>query len=151
MPWFLCKKIKRDKMKFRLLLIILFIFAASFAQNKGTISGVISDKDLNNEALPFANVMIKGTSIGATTDIEGKYSLSVEAGDHILVISFVGYETLEFPFTIKANETLEINKALGSGSVKLEDVQLTTSVNREKEATLLLEQKNAVQIKQSIG
>ncbi|MDI1257016.1 MAG: TonB-dependent receptor [Flavobacterium sp.] len=138
-------------MKLKLLLITLFIFAASFAQNKGTVSGIISDKDSNNEALPFANVMLKGTSVGTTTDIEGKYSLNVEAGDHVLVISFVGYETLEFPFTIKANETLEINKTIGSGSVTLQDVVLTTTVNKEKESALLLDQKNAVQIKQSIG
>ncbi|RZK12587.1 MAG: TonB-dependent receptor [Flavobacterium sp.] len=138
-------------MKFKFLFIALFIGLASFSQNKGTVSGTITDKDLNNETLPFANVMIKGTTIGISTDMDGKYSLNVAAGNHVLEISFVGYETIEVPFTVKANETTTIDRAIGSGSVKLEDVVITNTVNRQKEASLLLEQKNAVEIKQNIG
>ena len=138
-------------MKFKFLFITLFICLASFSQNKGTVSGTITDKDLNNESLPFANVMIKGTTIGVSTDIDGKYSLNVAAGNHILQISFVGYESIEVPFTVKANETTIVDQAIGSGSVKLEDVVIANVVNRQKEASLLLEQKNAVEIKQSIG
>jgi len=138
-------------MKFKFLFIALFICLASFSQNKGTVSGTITDKDLNDESLPFANVMIKGTTIGVSTDIDGKYSLNVAAGSHILQISFVGYESIEVPFTVKANETITINRSIGSGSVKLEDIVITNVVNRQKEASLLLEQKNAVEIKQNIG
>lgn len=138
-------------MKFKFLFIVLFVSFASFSQNKGTVSGTITDKDLNNESLPFANVMIKGTTIGVSTDIDGKYSLNVVAGSHVLEISFVGYETIEVPFTVKANETTTIDRAIGSGSVKLEDVVITSTVNRQKEASLLLEQKNAIEIKQNIG
>lgn len=138
-------------MKFKLLIITLFICTLCFSQNKGTVSGIISDKDLNNEPLAFANVMIKGTTIGASTDALGKYSLSVEPGNHILQISFVGYESIDVPFTVKANETVTINKTIGSGSVKLEDIVIKSTGGREKETALLLEQKNAVEIKQSIG
>ena len=137
-------------MKFKFLFIALFICLASFSQNKGTVSGTITDKDLNNETLPFANVMIKGTTIGVSTDMDGKYSLNVAAGNHVLEISFVGYETIEVPFTVKANETTVVDRGIGSGSVNLEDVVITNTVNRQKEASLLLEQKNAVEIKQSI-
>ncbi|WP_026704611.1 TonB-dependent receptor [Flavobacterium soli] len=138
-------------MKFKFLLITLFICVASFSQNKGTVSGTITDKDLNDEVLPFANVMIKGTTIGMSTDMDGKYSLNVAAGNHILQISFVGYESVEVPFTVKANETTTVNQSIGSGSVKLEDIVITNNVNRQKEASLLIEQKNAVEIKQNIG
>ena len=51
---------------------------------------------------------------------------------------------------VKAGETLTINKALGSGSYQLQDVVIQKVVSREKESALLLEQKNAVEIKQSI-
>jgi outer membrane receptor protein involved in Fe transport len=138
-------------MKFKFLILTLFICFVSFAQDKGTVSGTITDKDLNNEALSFANVMIKGTTIGASTDMDGKYSLSVPAGNHILLISFVGYENVEVPFTVKAGETTIINQSVGSGSVKLEDIVITNTANRQKEASLLAEQKNAVEIKQNIG
>ncbi|MBY0487341.1 MAG: TonB-dependent receptor [Flavobacteriaceae bacterium] len=138
-------------MKFRLILITLLISTLSFAQSKGTISGVITDKDMNNAPIAFANAVIKGTSVGATTDEKGKYSLKVDPGNYTLVLSFIGYESVEIPVTVKANETLTVNKALGSGAYKLEDVVIQKTTNREKETALLLEQKKAVEIKQSIG
>lgn len=137
-------------MKLKLSFLLLLLHFVSFAQ-KTTVTGIISDKDLGNEPLPFANVNIKGKSIGATTDMQGKYTLEVPAGDHIIVFSFLGYETKEVKFTIAQGETKEINESLGSGSVTMEDVVVKATVNREKETALLLEQKKAVEIKQSIG
>ncbi|WP_284652715.1 TonB-dependent receptor [Flavobacterium terrisoli] len=138
-------------MKLKLIVTFLLINVIGFAQNKGTITGTLTDKDLNNEPLPFANVVIKGTSIGVTTDETGKYTIAVEAGTYTIQFSFLGYETIEEKIEVKAGETLTINKALGSGSYQLQDVVIQKTVSREKETALLLEQKNAVEIKQSIG
>ncbi|MCD0467389.1 TonB-dependent receptor [Flavobacterium sp. ENC] len=140
-------------MKFNLkfLLITLFICTISVAQNKGTISGVLTDKESNNQALPFANVLIKGTNISANTDIDGKYTLSVNPGSYTIIFSFVGYESVEKPVTVKANETVTLNQILSSGGYTLKDVVVKSTANREKETALLLDQKNAVVIKQSIG
>lgn len=138
-------------MKLKFLIITLFTFAMSFAQNKGTVTGTIADKDLNNEPLPFATILIKGTQIGTNTDENGKYTLSVPAGSHTLIIDFLGYEAKEVPFTVKAGETKTINEALGSTSVVLEGLVMETTINREKESALLAEQKKAVVIKQTIG
>lgn len=149
--WFLCTKIKQDKMKLKFIVTFLLINVIGFAQNKGTISGTLTDKDLNNEPLPFANVLIKGTAIGVTTDETGKYNISIEAGTYTIIFSFVGYESIEEQIVVKAGETLTINKALGSGSYQLQDVVIQNTVSREKETALLLEQKKAVEIKQSIG
>ncbi len=137
-------------MKFKFLIATLFICMAAFSQ-KATVTGKISDKDLSNEPLAFATVMVKGTTIGVTTGEDGRYSLQVKPGNYVLVISFVGYEPAEVPFTAKENETVTIDRGIGSGSVKLEDIVVTQNINREKETALLLEQKNAVEIKQSIG
>jgi outer membrane receptor protein involved in Fe transport len=141
-------------MKFNLkfLFITLFICTISIAQNKGTISGVLTDKETNNEVLPFANILIKGTNISANTDIDGKYSLSVNPGNYTVIFSFVGYESVEKAVTVKANETITVNQVLSAGGYTLKDVVVKSSGgNREKETALLLEQKNAVVIKQSIG
>ncbi|PIF31626.1 TonB-dependent receptor-like protein [Flavobacterium sp. 9] len=140
-------------MKFNLkfLFITLFICTISIAQNKGTISGVLTDKEMNNQALPFANVLIKGTNISANTDIDGKYSLTVNPGNYTVIFSFVGYESVEKPVTIKANETVTVNQVLSSGGYTLKDVVVKSTANKEKETALLLDQKNAVVIKQSIG
>ena len=138
-------------MKFKFLFIALMFCILGFSQNKGKVAGLITDADVNNEAMPFVNIMIKGTTIGSATDMDGKYELSVVPGNHILVVSFVGYETVEIPFEVKANQTTTINKAIGSGSVKLEDIVIQSRVNRAKETALLMDQKNAVEMKQSIG
>jgi outer membrane receptor protein involved in Fe transport len=138
-------------MKFKFLFITILFCSLGFSQSKGKVAGLITDADLNDEAMPFANVMIKGTTNGVGTDMDGKYELSVNAGNYILVISFVGYETVEIPIVVVANQTTIINKSIGSGSVKLEDIVIQNTVNREKEASILMDQKNAVEIKQSIG
>ena len=123
----------------------------TFSQ-KGTIKGTLTDKDMNDEPLPFANVIVKGSNVGTTTDENGKYELSVPVGNQVITFSFLGYETIEVPVTIKQNEVLVLNKSLGAGGgMMLQDVVVETVVSREQESALLLEQKNAVQIKQAIG
>ena len=67
-------------MKLKFLLFLFFISSSVLAQ-KGTVSGTLTDKDMNNEPLPFANVQIKGTTIGTTTDENGKYALNVDPGN----------------------------------------------------------------------
>ena len=138
-------------MKLKLFILTLFITTLSFAQNKGTISGVITDKDSNNETLPFANVNVKGTKVNATTDIDGKYSFNIAPGSYVLQFTFVGYEPKDVPVKIAAGEKLVVNQELSSGAYALKDVVVTSTVNRQKETALLLEQRNAVEIKQAIG
>lgn len=130
----------------------LFILMTStlFAQ-KGTIKGTLTDRDLNNEPLPFANVLVKGTTTGASSDESGNYAISIEAGTYTLEFSFLGYETITETVTVVAGQTVTVNKALGAGSYTLKDVVIQTQVNKEKETALLMDQKNAVEIKQNIG
>lgn len=138
-------------MKLKFLFISLFIFALGYAQESGTIKGTVTDLDMNNEPLPFASVALKGTNIGTNTDMNGEYSFKVPAGNHTLVFGFLGYETIEVAVTVATGETKVVNKGMASTSVQLQDVVIEKSINREKESALLLQQKNAVEIKQSIG
>lgn len=137
-------------MRLQFLFSFLFISLYSFCQT-GTVSGVILDKEFNNEPLPFANVLIKGTTIGTSTDDLGKYSLSVKPGSYVLEIGYLGYETKEIPFTIKAGEKKVINHTLEASGVQLADVVVTHTVTKESETALLQEQQKAVEIKQAIG
>src|SRR5690606_1907474 len=72
-------------------------------------------------------------------------------GKYVLQLSFVGYETVEEQVTVVADTTIIIDKALGSGGYTLDDVVIQTQQNRERETALLLDQKNAIEIKQAIG
>jgi len=152
MVWqFLCnRKLQHYEMKFKFLLIALFTVAMSFAQN-GTVTGTITDKDMGTEPLPFASINVKGTTIATNTDENGKYTISVPAGTQTLVFSFLGYESIEAQVTVIAGETQTIDKTLESTSVKLADVVIEQTVNREKESTLLADQKKAIEMKQTIG
>ncbi len=138
-------------MRIRVLFIALLITTLGFAKNSGTITGVLTDKNATNKALSNATVVIKGTNIYTNTDGEGKYSLSVSAGDYIVEFSLPGYETTEVIVTVKEGETTIINEMLVAASYNLKEVVVKSTRNREKETALLLEQKNAVSIKQSIG
>ncbi len=122
------------------------------AQDKGKLTGLLTDKESNNEPLPFANVLIKGTDIGATTDFDGNYTIQVPAGTHIVQFSFLGYKTIEKSFTIKAGGTVTINQLMSAEEgVALDDVVIKTTTTKEKESALLLKQKNATVIVESIG
>ena len=117
----------------------------SYAQEttKGTIAGKLMDKEMSGETLPFANVIIKGTSLGTTTDIDGLYSLdNLAPGTYTVIYSFVGYETLEVPnVTVIAGKVTEINTALGSSAASLDEVVIKTVARRDSQVALLIEQK----------
>jgi len=68
-------------MKKSIFIIFFSICQLIIAQDKGTVKGILTDKEMSGESLPFANVYIKGTSIGSTTDMDGNYSLSSPVGE----------------------------------------------------------------------
>lgn len=122
------------------------------AQNKATVKGTLTDKEMNNEPLAFANVVIKGTTLGVTTEMDGTYELRIDPGSYTIVFSFLGYKTVEKPFTVKAGETKVINQLMTADQgVTLEEVKVRATTTKDKESALLLEQKKAKQIVQSIG
>ena len=93
------------KKAFLLFLILIFPFVMLAQQ---TVNGSVVDE--NGEPLPGVNVSVKGTTIGSITDINGNYSISVASGNTI-VFTFVGYKTLEVPFTgdTKMDVSLEVD------------------------------------------
>jgi len=111
---------------------LLLAFVAS-AQNR-TIKGQISDAK-TGETLIGVSVLVKGTSIGTSTDNKGNFSVNVPNNNSILVINYVGYAkreiavgaNAELKITITANETtLDDVVVVGYGTVKKRD--LTGSV-----------------------
>ncbi|WP_406685099.1 TonB-dependent receptor [Seonamhaeicola sp. MEBiC1930] len=136
-----------------ILLILFFTTAFTYAQGTGSVAGKLIDKEYNNEPLAFANVLIKGTTKGTTSDFDGLYQIEdLEVGEYTLVFSFVGYQTQEIKVTIIAGETAQLNVEMGASAAALDAVILApVTTKRESETALLLEQKKAVEIKQSIG
>lgn len=145
-------KLTKKYMRFKILFLTYMCYSFSFAQTKGTISGTITDKESKNAPLPFANVVVKNTMTAVTTNENGFFSIAIAPGNYTLQVSFIGYENVDVNVTVKEAENTVVNKALGSGGYTLQDVVIKQqTVNREKETALLLDQKKAVEIKQSIG
>ena len=107
-----------------------------------TLKGVV--KDVKNEPLIGVNVLIKGTTTGAITDLDGAFTLNVKKGD-ILVISYTGYETQEVvvkdnsPLNIVLKENLtELNEVVVTAlGIKKETKALTYNVQEIKAAELV--------------
>ncbi|WP_027394872.1 TonB-dependent receptor [Aquimarina latercula] len=135
------------------ILCALFVVGIVSAQETGSIAGTLLDKEANSQPLPFANVLIKGTSKGTTTDFDGLYTIeNLEPGTYVVEFSFVGYETLEKEVIVKPNETTTVNASIGASAAALDEVVIkTTSRKKESVQALLLDQKGAVVQKQSIG
>ncbi len=98
-----------------------------------TVNGQVKDKE--GEALPGVNVLIKGSSVGTVTDIDGMYSLSVPSDDDVLVFSSIGYSTQEVPVNgrsvidISMSEDIQsLNEIVVVGFGEQKKVNLTGSV-----------------------
>ncbi len=85
-------------------------------QQKKTITGKVSDK--NGEPLPGVTVIVKGTTIGITTDFDGNYTLEVPADAQVLSFSFVGMTTQE----IEIGGQTQISIVLEEENVGLDEV-----------------------------
>ena len=83
-------------------LILLGILTSSYAQQKHTISGYITDKN-NGESIIGANIYSKLKGKGVTSNTYGFYSLTVEEGQQEIVYSFIGYKTISTSFDLKKN------------------------------------------------
>lgn len=150
---FLCGNKKVQKlMRIFTLLFLMFSTTIMYAQNTGSIVGKLIDKELNDDPLPFANVLIKGTTIGTTSDFDGLYDFeNLSPGSYTLQFSFVGYETQEITVTVEAGKITKVNVPMAASAASLDEVLITTTTKRESEVALLLEQKKALEIKESIG
>ncbi len=143
-------------MKHLLLTLTFFSFGIVMqAQDEvtGTIAGKLSDNEIEGEPLPFANVIIKETNKGTTTDFDGLYSLNnLEPGTYTVSFSFVGYETVEVPnVEVLAGKVTEISTGIGASAAALDEVIISTVAREDSEVALLMKQKNAIQMQQSIG
>ena len=116
---------KRLRFKALLMLIAGLCMSVSVFAQQMTVTGVV--KDPTGEPVIGANVIIKGTTNGTVTDIDGKFLLSASKGD-IISVSFIGYKMQELPATsdmniilVEDSQMLENVVVIGYGTVKKND------------------------------
>lgn len=117
-------------MKKLLLANLLWVWLLPTAMAQQQVSGKVTDYS-TGEPLPGVNILVKGTTTGTISDIQGNYSMSVSGNDAVLVFSFIGYETYEVAVgaqrTINAQlmpdlTTLEEVVVVGYGTMKRSDL-----------------------------
>ena len=104
---------------------LILVISISQAFSQGMLKGVVTDSLTNNELIG-ANVFLVGTSLGAATNIEGKYSISsIAEGNYIVRVSYIGYKVKDTEVTIKTSETKVLNIQLSLDVLVGEEVVVT--------------------------
>lgn len=116
----------------KLMLFLLLIPPALIAQ-KGTIKGRIYNAK-TNEPLEFANIVIQGTNIGSTSDLDGNYIFAgIEPGFRQLVVSLIGFQTTLSPeIQVQGNQTVFLDIPVNETSQILNEVVVKRNVNAKK-------------------
>jgi iron complex outermembrane receptor protein len=116
---------KSTKLLLTLMLSVLFA-GATIAQ--GVVKGVVKDAE-NNETLIGATVVVEGTAVGVTTNLDGSFTLNAPAGDQTLKFSYVGYQSQEVKVSVKNGATLNLGTInLKSSAIGLNEVNVLASV-----------------------
>lgn len=127
------------------LALLLFSFSSlEAAAQTGTITGVVKDEK-TQEAIIGASVGVQGTTIGASTDLDGHFTLAkVPAGNQTLVISYISYQTKTIPnLTVEGGKALVVNTSLAESAHQLADVVVTGQRITNTEVAVITEVKNA--------
>jgi TonB-linked SusC/RagA family outer membrane protein len=140
-------------MKRIILLFSLFLsFSVLFAQQKG-VTGRVTDE--NNDPVPGANVVIKGTTIGTITDVDGNYKIQVPATGKILTFSFIGFEPQDVNVGNKSTadvhlrlSTIGLDEVVAVGYGTQKKVNLTGSIESVKGEALA--KRSTVQTSQAL-
>lgn len=98
------------KMMFRLLILsALFNISTAFSQQQEwRVSGTVSDD--TGSTLPGVSITVKGTQTGTITDLDGRFSLTLQNRDVVLVFSYVGYTTRELPAIFQQSMKVELKE-----------------------------------------
>lgn len=138
-------------LKFILALLIMLSINI-ISQNKGSIAGKITDKS-NNEELVGANVLIIGTTIGSSTDLDGFYSIrNLAPGKYQLRFSYISYQPVVVSdVVVESNKETRINISLVPVTTELEEVVVTAQTLKNTEANVLKIQRSSFGIVDGIS
>ena len=115
---------------------LILISTLALAQN--TVFGTITDR-ANGDALPGANVIFSGTSLGTAADGEGYFEINnVPNGKYEIMVSFIGYETYKTEldvFDVKPDTYQNLSIQLAVSAIQLQEYVVTASRGRREKIT----------------
>ncbi len=118
-----------------LAILVFYSSTAWSAQLNGsaTVKGTVTDKS-DRQALEGTTVVLKGTSYGAITDLNGDFIIeALPSGEYLLQVSRIGYKQYERAIQLTNNQTLSVNIAIVQSSVKSATIEVIASKERQKQ------------------
>mgnify|MGYP001228354019 CR=1 FL=1 len=135
------------KLKLLFMIVLGLLQTSLLAQQNGSITGKITDKS-NNEELIGSNVLILGTNLGASSDIDGNFVIKgLAPGKYNVKISFISYTSLTVEnVVVEEGKPTRLDVALESSATELQEVVVTAEALKNTEANVLKIQKNSSSI-----
>ncbi len=123
--------------QFQSYLILAFtLLSFSLFAQEGTLRGTITDKE-TGETLPFATVVIQGTTTGTQTDLDGKFFLKLPVGKHNIECVYTGYaDQLFSEVAILDGEVTTMDIAMGTGAIKIDEIVVEAKKITNTEAAI---------------
>jgi len=138
--------------RFLFLMISVFLFIGNLVAQESIVRGTIYDA-ANGESLPGVAIVVKGTTVGTTTDLDGKFNLVTGPGTFTLEISFISYETLLITnLEVKAGETKVLEDIqLKEEGFLLSEVTVAAKEVRNTENSMVSMKRNSVNMLDGIS
>ncbi len=128
---------------------LMLISTLGFSQ--GIVKGIAWDGDMK-EAMVGANVVVKGTMNGVTTDFDGNFELSVEPGTKVIVFSFMGYTNIEKKVTVAEGQTVDLGRiVMNADAVGLQEIQLIANVAVDRKTPVAVSTITPAKIQEKLG
>lgn len=135
---------KNSLMKF---IILLFLSTTAIFAQTGSITGKIKDKS-NGDLLTGANVVVEGTRLGATADLDGNYTIAkVPEGIYTIKVSFISYNAVKIEkVVVKEGQTTKIDVSLEAATATMKEVVVTADALQNTETSMVKNSKNSLEI-----
>ena len=136
-----------------ILVALILISSTVFSQQTGKITGKVTDTK-TGESLIGLTVKITGSTSGASTDVEGRYTLgNLNPGKYSLTFSYIGYQSKNITeIEVLAGKTTNLDVTVGEASSQaLQEVVVTATIKQETVNALYAQQKNSVRVSDGIS
>lgn len=134
--------------KLKRFVVILFLVSNFVnAQSKGSISGKVKDES-NNDVLIGANILVIGTNLGASTDLDGNYFIKgLEPGEYSIKVSYISYNSVIIEkIKVNSGKDTKINVTLKPSTTQMDEVVISADMIKSTEGAILNIQKNSLNI-----
>jgi iron complex outermembrane recepter protein len=134
-----------------IMFLAAFMLLANLMIAQSGIKGVIQNSQ-TKETLIGTNIVVKGTTLGTVSDLNGEFSLRLDPGSHIIVLSYTGYETIEMAIAVSAGQFTDLGRIrMEASAIGLAGASIIADRARERETPVAFSNLNKQDLEQLLG